>query len=241
MSAQNTKTFFQVTIVRLSSYDDAADYDFNERGELSYHTLNSETAFFNTLEEAEALIHQVAAQVPSEDDNPIHHFEVTELPFGTCFPSFERLSKRSYLSSGEFWESNPLSTLLTDGDLEIFEGRDSKNCHFRKGDIVEVYRGDIHLGVITALPPSKKWVAEYTERAKQNFPYSPKRKGGYPHLDYSDDCYMVVYAYKDKDGSIHPDHSHPDVCDVFKPCKNVTVEIEQELRNCLERSSKGEL
>lgn len=45
MTVKYTRNFFQVTIVRLSSYDDATDYEFNEEGELSYHTLNSETAF----------------------------------------------------------------------------------------------------------------------------------------------------------------------------------------------------
>lgn len=240
MSAQNTRTFFQVTIVRSSSYDDAADYEFNEEGELSCCAWNSETAFFDSLDESESFIRQVAAQEPSEDDAPIHHFEISEIPFGSRFRSFQRLSKRSYLPNGEFWETNPLSTLLTDGDLDVFEGRDREECHFREGDIVEVYRGDVYLGIISFLPPSRKWIAETLERVKQELPYSAKRKGGYPHSDYSDDCYMVVYAYKDKDGSIHPDHSHPDVCDVFRPCKNVSAEIEQTLRNCLERSSKGE-
>lgn len=135
-------------------------------------------------------------------------YYVTELEINEQEPD-NILSVRSYTADGQ-----PNDQCLLDHKCEShFEGRTPDQIRFKRGDIVEVMRwwGRAQLCVVWNTPPSVEWYADYRARTAKKYADSDYL----PHLDYSDDSYLVFTLEKEYV------HFHPNSTDVFRPTQEV--------------------
>ena len=108
-----------------------------------------------------------------------------------------------------------------------FLGRNTEDCLFKIGDIVEFLNGNkLEIGIIYDLPPSKDIVIDVKAEILDvcGIEHNP--------FDSSDDSYIVLY----NDGL--SSHSHPIVQHVFKPSFVIDSEYRAMMRNSLNEKIK---
>lgn len=138
-------------------------------------------AFAENLGQAEDLIQQVVKTDCSNNlIEKIHHIRVKEYEIGSTVFLDETISERIYDENGILLDRTLVSKIPdTNGDFEIFWGRDDRQLRFSPGTIVEVLsNGYIELGVILDYSISKERACELNREGRVT-------------LDYTDDTYMV--------------------------------------------------
>lgn len=165
----------------------------------------NEEILFRSLSEAEAKIHELASL--DEHIGARAYFFIHEIPIGTiCYHSYGQ-RVRSYTADGKFYAETKAS-LVEDinGNLEPFYGRESNECHFKPGDIVEVFRGDeVTLEVVQLCPIDPSFISQR---------YSNPMSADYIHPDFTDDSYVTLSW--DEGGECC--HDHPSVVCCFPAC-----------------------
>ena len=110
---------------------------------------------------------------------------------------------------------------------ETFRGRSAEQIRFKKGDIVEVYRGDeVKLATVVGTPLTTEWIWERNQAAKD--------KRGLDKLPYdeTDDSYTVI------DGPGYEYHDHVPSLHVFAPHYHVPLYLQRRFKGYLEKAEK---
>jgi hypothetical protein len=110
---------------------------------------------------------------------------------------------------------------------ETFRGRNAEQIRFKKGDIVEVYRGDeVKLAIVVGTPLTTEWIWERNQAAKD--------KRGLDELPYdeTDDSYTVI------DGPSYEYHDHVPSLYVFAPHYHVPLYLQRRFKGYLEKAEK---
>ena len=202
-------------------------------------------AFTTTLEEAERLMHQdvlYRKKMKEEDDYPLDTFcyYISEIPMGLLHYDRECLSERVYDGEGKLIDQSYCCSRFSiyyPGvcDLpaynrhpdETFRGRNAEQIRFKKGDIVEVYRGDeVKLAIVVGTPLTTEWIWERNQAAKD--------KRGLDELPYdeTDDSYTVI------DGPGYEYHDHVPSLYVFAPHYHVPLYLQRRFKGYLEKAEK---
>ena len=192
-----------------------------------FRLLNGGRFLFRTLADAERQIAEIVASGKASGDLP-YCFLVEEIPLGRRQWCSESQAWRRYDGTGQLAVSSLVSEMDYDGGLEPFFGRFPELCPVRRGDIVEVMRGEeVVLEIVLHLPPDPRSVLRlYTEKdGTQRHP-----------LDFSDDSYTTL------DGSLAEGkdtymlaHGHPHAKQVFPAGRNVPDRVRRRLEDCLRR------
>ncbi len=96
-----------------------------------------------------------------------------------------------------FDRNGELRGAYDDHAVHCFRGREAKDCHFRRGDVVQFGETRLMLGVVEALPPDAAFIAAL--------------EGADGRLDACDDSYLVLCGRGGKD------HVHLHECRLFPP------------------------
>ena len=110
---------------------------------------------------------------------------------------------------------------------ETFRGRSAEQIRFKKGDIVEVYRGDeVKLAIVVGTPLTAEWIWERNQAVKD--------KRGLDELPYdeTDDSYTVI------DGPGYEYHDHVPSLYVFAPHYHVPLYLQRRFKGYLEKAEK---
>lgn len=212
-------TIFKLTEIATNSKE---QYPFRKYGEMVvgyYATLSlaeqqMKATVSERAEEEEDRLQWVAddPEYRKDDERDGHDvtlaYYITELEINEQEPDNIQ-SVRSYTADGQ-----PNDQCLLDYKCQRhYEGRTAEQIRFKRGDIVEVMRwwGKSQLCVVWNAQPSVEWYADYRKRTANKYAGSDHL----PHLDYSDDCYVVYTLENDYM------HFHPGSPDVFKPTQEV--------------------
>jgi len=199
---KNQKTIFVLTVIEY--WDEKPKYpDF----EVHEHTIS----YFSSLIKAE----QGIKKYIDENAEKIFCFRLDEVSLDKYLDYSEPQSLysepkswRTYLSDGSLWdESIALSMWYENGKpwKEYFAGRPAEKIRFKKGDLVEVYKGEkVWLGKVGALPHTPEKAKQFLDRLLKKY---PGITGLVPDNYEPDDMYYVI----DEFGS----HDHPSPCRVF--------------------------
>lgn len=207
---------YKDTIYRLSGY---VVSDIDEASYPVFQIYLQEEIYYHTLQDAE---NKIAELIKEESDNR-YCFFIHEVPIGTiCYQSYgQRI--RSYTADGKFFAETKAS-LIEDinGNLEPFYGRESNECNFKPGDIVEVFRGDeVMLEVVHSCPVDPSFI---------NQRYAVPMSADHIHPDFTDDSYMTLSW--DEDGECC--HDHPSVIQCFPP--NALAQIPEDILDKLRKA-----
>ena len=194
---------------------------------------------------AESLMHQdvlYRKKMKEEDDYPLDTFcyYISEIPMGLLHYDRECLSERVYDGEGKLIDrsyccsgfsiyypgvcDSPAYNRHSD---ETFRGRSTEQIRFKKGDIVEVYRGDeVKLAIVVGTPLTTEWILERNQAAKD--------KRGLDELPYdeTDDSYTVI------DGPGYEYHDHVPSLYVFAPHYHVPLYLQRRFKGYLEKAEK---
>ena len=160
----------------------------------------NENILFKTLEEAERKIEELVQDEELKKERAC--FFVHEVPIGVNSYPEQGQKIRSYDAYGELNAESMVSDLEdSNGNLELFPGRDKNGCRFAVGDKVAVFWGDrFSFETIHALPVDSAFVeARLQESSIAILP------------DYTDDSYVTI----PEGGDYYDHHNHPSIVNVF--------------------------
>ena len=167
-------------------------------------------------------------------------YYISEIPLGLLHYDRECLSERMYDGEGKLIDRSyccsrfsiyypgvcDLPAYARHPD-ETFRGRSAEQIRFKKGDIVEVYRGDeVKLAIVVGTPLTTEWIWERNQAAKD--------KRGLDKLPYdeTDDSYTVI------DGPGYEYHDHVPSLYVFAPHYHVPLYLQRRFKGYLEKAEK---
>ena len=155
--------------------------DEQEEGQLLYYpqykVRTYSRAYAKTLEETERLMHQdilYRKKIKETDDwmQDVFCYYISEQPMSIMHFNGEYLSQRVYDAVGSLIDKSLCSTGfrayspsvydMSEFDRnsdETFYGRSEEQIRFRKGDIVEVRRGnEVKLAIVVGTPLTTEWI-----------------------------------------------------------------------------------
>lgn len=188
--------------------------------------------YHHTLESAEAAMRCHISTYPDKEN---YAFYIQEYPLNQAIDG-QAQRTRSYRADGTLLAETLVSAIQhADEELDPFPGRPEELCAFRPGDLVEVSEGDsVRLAIVAALPVDPAWVEE-RDASRSNirtyFPQATSEKVERAirrvlRLDYSDDCYLVLYGGHRQQMF---DHRHPTVTHVFPLHRRVPKRLRERL------------
>ena len=194
-------------------------------------------SYFHSLKDAEkriiGLVEKDRAEVAAgECSSEYYGFEVSEIPFDWELVGYSQCT-RTYLGDGTFFSETKVSSLWHP-EMEPFMGRADNECHFKIGDLCEVWRGDeVSLEIVCNLPPTPEQA-----QARHNYKRDSLLRKGFEiednelfsGWDDSDDSYVTL----DGDEGYMPCHSHPSVIDLFPVRRKVPAKLREKLERGLE-------
>ena len=207
-----------------------------------FRLIDGERFLFRTLVDAERQIAEIVASKRGSGDRPSgirsvaapYCFLVEEIPLGRRQWHSESQAWRRYDGTGRLVVSSLVSEMDYDGGLEPFFGRLPESCPVRRGDIVEVMRGEeVVLEIVFHLPPDPRRVLRMYADKDGKYP-----DGEVPRhpLDFTDDSYITL------DGSVAEGrdtyriaHDHPHAKQVFPTGRKVPERVRRRLEACLHR------
>lgn len=211
-----------------------------------YHVSTYSSAFASSLEEAEKLMRKdigYRKKMKEEGDYPMDTFcyYISELPMGLMHYEREYLSQRMYDGEGLLIDqtyccsgfSLYYPSICEEPEYErhpdeVFLGRPEEKIRFKRGDIVEVYRGDeVKLATVLGGPITTQWVWDSIPRLKE-------RGIGIDDMPYdeTDDTYTVI------DGPGYEYHEHVPAMCVFAPHYHVPLHLQRCFKGYLEKAEK---
>jgi hypothetical protein len=169
--------------------------------------FNNLIGLFSTLEKAEQMIHIIVEKWETNNDKEYYCFIITERKTNPKLDDEDIVAIKTYHTDGSFYEENLVSR------DSWFRGRPKERIHFKIGDIVEIYCGDIvELAIIGGTPPTTEFAESHS--------YSMGR---------FDDQYLVYDTQPSG-------HSHIQSQYVFPTKKPVSGTLQQKLK---EQMKKG--
>jgi len=204
------KTIFELTVIEY--WDEKPKYpDFG----VDKHTIS----YFSNLDKAE----QGIKNYIEEDPYPkIFGFEIEEYVLDKYSYWAIPKSWRTYLSDGSLWDESIEPSMWYENGKpwkEYFAGRPEEKIRFKKGDLVEVYKGEkVWLGKVGGLPQTPEKAQQYLERRIKQY---PGITGLVPDEIEPDDLYFVINEF----GS----HDHPSPCRVFPARLKIGKKLREEL------------
>ncbi len=206
-----------------------------------YGIRSYERAICRWLAEAEDALNKfvkLTEMEPKGWSEDVFCYYIKEYPVGIHITQSYNwlLSWRLYNAEGEMIDKSGCGGLDATPDFSEFKGRDSSRIRFKKGDVVEfVWGGEVSLGFVVSLPPTKEEVKARNSRPvpatrlvdhttmdengeiiitvdleKSDEPEAETIGTLYP-LDMEDDCYVVLTT------SDYASHMHINTMDVFAP------------------------
>ncbi len=178
----------------------------------SYKLHSYERAVCKSLVQAEDVMTKYVEKY--REDHPkdwcedLFCYYIKEYPMGAHITQSDNylLSWRLYNENGEMIDRSLCCGLDANDAFNEFEGRDNGQFRFKKGDIVEfIYRKEVRLGFVSAIPPSRDWV----KRKKEE--WASEERGYMYSFDISDDSYIVLTS------SDYASHYHVSSMDIFAP------------------------
>ena len=207
------------------------------RGDIGFGITLTDIGYFETLDEAEKRIRQIAR----EGRQRIYGFVVKEKPLGHVISGVDDLSVRRYLKDGTLWQVCDTSGVTyCDGkrvDLgeTRFYGRDPSTIHFKEGDIVEIAGNDfVELGIVWRLPATKEQMKDVWEQYREVYGAAISTE----HPDVLDDCYVIATYNPMKVRGFKRRMDFPAVVNVLPPSLPVPENIADALRERLEMVKK---
>lgn len=210
------ESIYRLTVVRREISKD--QYAFN--------VYDDELYYYLTKEDAEAKIFQTQ---PSID---IYNFIIEECPLGRNVRKNVR-RRWVYDRDGQYVSGTLCSELKdsrTGNPDESFPGRESNQCRFEQGDIVEVRRDDlVTLEIVYMQPPSPEDIEIHDNLLDSEESSNPAEK------DYREDSYVTLGNFFDKCTYSPFDSVRQDayVTDVMPPQRGVNDKVAECLKKIL--------
>lgn len=205
-----------------------------------YHIEEMETGFYQSLNDAEKRIRQIAKNKTYK----VHSFLVEEKPRDYPMVVDARLSCRRYLGNGKIWQVSEVSNVYYKGQKRnplgdvVFHGRNPKSILFEEGDFVErVRRNSVDLAIVWKVPATVEQLNTYHEQRRQQKKYTTPIQC----LGNLSDCYTIVTYSESKEGEIDYITFDAPVVNILPTALPVPKKVAAELRRQLKVAQMSEV